>query len=94
MTNKKEKPQERFPLGGDLEDVYFTRQEARCMICLLKGASVKSAANTMELSPRTVEYYVNNIKKKLNCHSKFDLIRLVIDHSTFPYEYDTEELGF
>lgn len=94
MNEKVKKSQDRYPLGGEFEDVYFTRQEARCMVCMLKGATVKAAANTMELSPRTVEYYVNNMKKKVNCYSKSELIRVIVDSSTFPFEIDKVELGF
>ncbi len=70
---------ERYLIGGDYEDVYFTRQEARCMVCMLKGATVKATADTLDLSPRTAEFYVNKMKDKLKCPSKADLIRAVID---------------
>lgn len=70
---------EKYFIGGEHEDVYFTRQEARCMVCMLKGATVKRTADTLELSPRTTEFYVNKMKAKLDVNTKTDLIRAVID---------------
>ncbi len=77
MTDDSKKP-ERYRLGGEFGDKYLTRQEARCMVCFLRGNTVKSTARIMDLSPRTVEYYVNNIKKKLGVVSKSDLVFRVI----------------
>lgn len=34
----------------------------------------KEIAKTLKISPRTVEYYLEEIKIKLNCHSRSDLI--------------------
>ena len=72
MTNN-EKPI-RYTIGGEFGDKYLTRQEARCMACFLKGATMKRVANTLGLSPRTVEYYVNNMRKRLGFHSKYELV--------------------
>ena len=72
MTNNK-KPI-RYTIGGEFGDKYLTRQEARCMACFLKGATMKRAANTLGLSPRTIEYYTNNMKQKLDLSSKYELV--------------------
>lgn len=72
MTNNK-KPV-RYTIGGEFGDKHLTRQEARCMACFLKGATMKRAANTLGLSPCTIEYYTNNMKKRLDFHSKSELV--------------------
>ncbi len=92
MTDDSKKP-ERYRLGGEFGDKYLTRQEARCMVCFLRGNTVKGTARIMELSPRTVEYYVNNMKKKLSCCSKSDLVRRVVD-CEFPYNVNLDPLTF
>jgi DNA-binding CsgD family transcriptional regulator len=56
---------------------YFTKREAECMVLLLRGKTINSVANILKLSPRTVEYYIKNMKSKLGCRTKFELIDLV-----------------
>ncbi len=93
MKDKKKKSQDRYYLDCENDDTYLTRQEARCMVCFLRGATVSAAADILELSPRTVEYYVNNMKKRLGCNAKYELIQLVIE-SGFPYDVDLDPHTF
>ena len=58
--------------------VYFTRREAECMSLLLAGNTVKEAARRLLLSPRTVEFYLKNMKEKAGCRTKAKLIRYVL----------------
>lgn len=51
----------------------LTPRERECLHSLLEGKTAKETAVDLELSPRTVESYFDNIKKKLNCPSKRDL---------------------
>ena len=67
-----------YRLGEKFEDIYFTKREAECMVQLLRGKSVRAAAETLKLSPRTVEFYLKNMKKKLKCRTKYELIDLVL----------------
>ena len=67
-----------YKLGKQFKDIYFSRREGDCMICLLQGKTIKGTAETLNLSPRTVEYYVKNMKAKLNCRTKPKLIELVL----------------
>ncbi|WP_119344080.1 response regulator transcription factor [Facilibium subflavum] len=41
---------------------------------LILGASAKEIALKLSLSYRTVETHINNIKQKLNCHKRSELI--------------------
>lgn len=66
---------------------YLTRREAECMVHLLRGKTVPSAAKAMNLSSRTVEYYVKNMKARLACPSKEALIEKVLK-SDFLNEVD------
>ena len=54
----------------------LSQKERECMKYLLLGKTAKETAISMNLSFRTVEYYFENIKNKLNCFSKRDLFSL------------------
>ena len=58
-------------------NAYFTKREAECMTWLLKGKTINSTATLLEISPRTVEYYVKNMKIKTGCRTKFELIDFI-----------------
>ncbi len=50
-------------------------QETRCLDLFKQGHSAQSTAALLNLSPRTVEFYFENIKAKLDCSSKWDLLQ-------------------
>lgn len=66
-----------YGLGAKYGDLYFTRRESECMLWLLRGKTINGVALVLKLSPRTVEYYIKNMKNKLGCRTKFELIDLV-----------------
>jgi len=66
-----------YNLGKKFKNIYFSKREAECMVHLLKAKSVRGVAKLLSLSPRTVEFYLKNMKRKLNCNTKFELIDLV-----------------
>ena len=67
----------RYKLGAEYGNTYFTKREAECMKWLLTGETHRSIAVILKLSPRSVEYYVNNMKTKLGCRTQCQLIDLV-----------------
>lgn len=67
----------KYPLGPRFQNVYFTRREAQLMIYFLKGKNTTQVAKLLDLSPRTVEFYINNMKIKLCCRLKSELIQKV-----------------
>lgn len=58
----------------------FTRRELECLQCLIDGLSAKETGSRLFLSARTVETYLNNIKFKMECRTKRDIIRMVYIH--------------
>ncbi len=58
----------------DLENELFTPRENDCVTLLLSGCSYKQIAYKLNISVRTVEYYIENIKLKLHCPNKQTLI--------------------
>lgn len=71
------KPLAAYRLGAKYGDIYFTKREAECMVWLLKGKTIGGVATILNLSPRTVEYYMKNMKTKIGCRTKFELIDLI-----------------
>jgi DNA-binding CsgD family transcriptional regulator len=72
-------PSKVYWLGPKYEGVYFSRREAECMVQLLKGKTVHKVAEAVHLSPRTIEYYLKNMKAKIGCRTKFELVEMVSD---------------
>lgn len=54
----------------------FTPRELQVFDELIKGASNKVIARTLDLSPRTVEFYRSNVLEKSGCTSIAALVRL------------------
>ena len=55
----------------------LTKRELDCIPLLLKGHSSKQIANVLNISYRTVEIHINNLKRKTRQTSKNDLIHLL-----------------
>lgn len=74
-----------FFLGKDYPGVYFTTREAQCMVLVMQGYTLKEIGQRLILSPRTIECYVRNMRSKLGCRSRANLIRAILE-SDFPVE--------
>lgn len=68
-----------YCLGEKYGDLYLTRRETECVVHLLQGKTVPETAKILGLSPRTIEFYVKNIKVKLNCRTKIEILRHVLN---------------
>lgn len=67
-----------YYLGDKYPDVYLTLREAQCIYQLIQGATFAVTADRLNLSPRTVEYYVKNMRSKLHVANKIELVALVM----------------
>jgi DNA-binding CsgD family transcriptional regulator len=54
--------------------VHLSNQQARCLLLSIQGKSAKKIALEMQLSHRTVEHYLENIRRQLGCSSMRELI--------------------
>ena len=52
----------------------LTKRQLSCLYYLVRGMTVKQIAKALKLSPKTVEHYLETIKKKLNCYNRVELI--------------------
>jgi DNA-binding CsgD family transcriptional regulator len=63
------------------------KQQQQCLALTANGLSAKQIAQHMHLSVRTIEYYLQILKRKLACRNKLELIKkayatdLLINHS-------------
>ena len=76
-------PKKRYPVSWQQHGIYLTYREAQCMLLFIRGKTVAKVAEQLALSPRTVEYYLNNIKDKVNCRTKSELIERIAQTAFF-----------
>ena len=57
----------------------FTERETCCLFYLIRGNTFKEIARKLNISNRTVETHIENIKLKMNCTSRSSLIEKCID---------------
>lgn len=71
---KKARQYKRYFLGKNHPSVYFTTQEAHCLFYFLQGLSSTKISPFMQLSPRTITYYCEKMRRKMGGCSKKKLI--------------------
>jgi DNA-binding CsgD family transcriptional regulator len=60
--------------------VELSKRELECLFLQLRGRTVKQIAEVLTLSKRTVESYIDNIKAKLGCQNKAELLVTAVTH--------------
>ncbi len=66
-----------YLLGEGYEDVYLTWKEIIALWYLMHEAKIASVAEQIGVSDRTVEYYVKNLRSKMRCATRKELIKLI-----------------
>lgn len=61
-----------------LIDIELTQREEECLFYIVRGKSAKMIGKILNISPRTVEGYIESLKHKLNCTNKTDLVDAAI----------------
>lgn len=61
----------------------LSNRERDCIKWLLKGRSASKIAKILHLSPRTVEFYLEQVKNKLGCSSKQELFDCLLYSKEF-----------
>jgi DNA-binding CsgD family transcriptional regulator len=64
---------------------HLSRRELQCMLHLLRGKTSKEIANALQLSKRTIDFYLDNIKNKFGCQNKAELIVAAIEAGYLNY---------
>lgn len=68
-------------------EIKISSREIECIHHLLNHKSSRQTAEIMNISPRTVETYLENIKNKLLCESKADLIEIIKQFEYWPTHF-------
>lgn len=82
VKKKRNKPSFYY-LGKKHHSVYFTQREAECMTAMISEKTNIKIGAKLNLSPRTVEFYLQNMKKKVGCRTKKELLCKVLDSEFF-----------
>jgi len=64
----------KFPFKGRQGNCYLSMRELECLIWVSKNKTAKQMARILNISYRTIEDYLQNLKCKLGCQSKEQLI--------------------
>ena len=59
--------------------VSISFREFQCLFLMSRGQTFKEIGKILDLSPRTIESYINNLKSKTNTNSKSELIGLYFE---------------
>lgn len=74
---------ERFYLEGTYKDIYFSKKEFECILHLSNGKTIKEIAKLLNISPRTIETHISNMKKKINNSTTSKLIDIFQEKYNF-----------
>ncbi len=61
----------------------LTSRESECLFYLLRGKTSKEIAKKLTVSPKTVDFHIENIKNKWDCHSRSDLFDKAYEYQCF-----------
>ena len=75
--------QQRIELLTSRGVCFLTGREFDCVVHLLRGKTAKAIGLALGISGRTVTTHLNNVKQKLHCHFKSDLITYVVERTNF-----------
>jgi DNA-binding CsgD family transcriptional regulator len=67
-------------MGLYIRGIYLTKRESQCLHYLARGKTMKMIGKILDISPRTVGHYLENLKAKFGVTSKSDLIEKTIDN--------------
>jgi DNA-binding CsgD family transcriptional regulator len=69
---------EHKPLHSHESFPKITNRQIDCLYHLVKGMTKKQIATATNLSPRTVEHYLEAVKEKFNCYDRTELISFAL----------------
>lgn len=59
-------------------EIVLTRKELQCALGLICGKSAKEISNDLYRSVRTIEAHIDNLRMKLNCSSRSNLVNMLL----------------
>jgi DNA-binding CsgD family transcriptional regulator len=73
-----------FPFRVYIDNILLSEREVECIYWLTKYMTAKQIARQLNLSYRTVQFYIEKIRDKLNCDSWRDVVIKALKSKTFP----------
>lgn len=70
----------KYHLSDKDKDYIISKREAQCLACLSSGKTSKESAKILDISPRTVEENLKNLKIKLECETTSNLIKIFLEN--------------
>ena len=74
FDNKLDFGNQNYTLDHHHNKFKLTTRECECVFLLIRGKTAKEIASLLSLSKRTVESYMENIKNKMNCQNKAEIL--------------------
>ena len=74
VDNKLDLGFQNYTLGHYHNKFKLTTRECECVFVLIRGKTAKEISGLLSLSKRTVESYIENIKNKMNCQNKAEIL--------------------
>lgn len=62
------------------KNIHITPRELQVLSYLFRGKSARETGEILNLSQRTIEFYLNSLKYKLKCRRKSDLIEQILKY--------------
>lgn len=63
-----------YKIGAFENPFDLSARELECLFCILRGMTAKRIADVLQLSKRTIEFYISNIKNKFGSLTKSELM--------------------
>ena len=70
-------------IGHKYKKIDITERQAECLFFLLRGKTAKEIAKFLNISPRTVEDYIEMLKLKFSCQTKNELVTAALERGLF-----------
>ncbi len=75
-------PVSKLVMNKEGQSIILSKREAECLCYMAFGKTMKEIAICLNLSPRTIEFYIDNMKKKTGLSSKSQLLSMFFNSLT------------
>ena len=86
------KPKVTYQLPSPFQHLHLTEREAECLYCLQQNHTIKSTGILLNLSARTVEFYLKNIKTKMKLRTKSEVLAQLTSFDLCDFDEQHEAL--